>query len=64
MIVTVKLHYNEGCINVIANEKAYWSGGMIKEPLIGKTVRKFVKKYPRFIYSGEEGKSPYFTFSR
>lgn len=49
----LKLHYNEGCINVIANEAIYWEGEAKKE-LKGKISVQYLPKPARFIYTSND----------
>lgn len=51
MLSRLKLHYNEGCINVIANEKVYWSDNTFI-PLKGIVSIADVPRRDRYIYTG------------
>lgn len=51
MISKLKLHYNEGCINVIANEKVYWSDASFI-PMKGIISTVDIPRGDRYIYTG------------
>ena len=53
MLSKLKLHYNEGCINVIANESIYWEAEKF-DPLTGKISTVHLPKVPRYIYTGRD----------
>lgn len=53
MISKLKLHYNEGCINVIADESVYWSDKKYK-PLTGKISVAHLPYPVRYLYTGKD----------
>lgn len=58
----LKLHYNEGCINVIANEAVYWEGEA-KKGLKGKISVQYLPKPARFIYTSNDASGSISPFS-
>lgn len=55
MYSKLKLHYSEGCVNVIANERVYWSGIPLCI-LKGKMSGMHLDNVPRFIYTKKDGR--------
>ena len=53
MLSKLKLHYNEGCVNVIADESVYWYDKKFK-PMTGKISTAYLPKEHRFIYTGRD----------
>lgn len=49
----LKLHYSEGCINVIANEAVYWEGKANKK-LDGRISIQYLPLPARYIYTGND----------